>query len=199
MTEFDIITIEGCRFEGNDPRPGFVGGIQGSVVGGSSLSVRDCVFFRNFSDGIGGAVALNGVMPIYFEGNTVVENEGGSNGAAVWLGGPVTVRNNIIALTSGSGAALKMGSTVNAGCNLFWNNPNGDFVNYTPDSTDMFADPRFCDEEQGDLRLRPDSPCLPENSNGCDLIGAIGETCGSVSVEPISWGRLKDQYREGGR
>jgi hypothetical protein len=43
------------------------------------------------------------------------------------------------------------------------------------------------------------SPCLPENSGVCGLIGAFGEGCGVTSVEPSldarSWGSLKNLYR----
>jgi Right handed beta helix region len=197
---FQSATVEGCRFEGNDPSPNTVGGLQGNAPAGGTLSVRNCVFFGNTSPSVGGAATLAGFGILRFTGNTVVENSGSYfDGSALSLSGTVTFRKNIVASTSGlSAVKFSSSSIVTSSCNVFWNNAGGDFVNYTPDSTDMFADPRFCDEELGDLRLRPDSPCLPENSNGCDLIGAIGEACGPTSVQPMpssSWGRLKNGFR----
>ena len=74
-------------------------------------------------------------------------------------------------------------------------NPDGIGDNYLPGPTDFEADPFFCDPESGDFRLSGDSPCLPENSDDCGLIGARGFGCGSVSVEDESWGQIKGRFR----
>ena len=60
-------------------------------------------------------------------------------------------------------------------------------------------DPMFCDEVTGDLTLRAGSPCLPENSAGCGQIDVYGVGCGTVSVTPTTFGRIKAAYRDGGR
>jgi hypothetical protein len=51
-----------------------------------------------------------------------------------------------------------------------------------------------------DFRVMVGSPCLPDGSIGCGLIGAFGEGCGAISVDRASWGEIKAAYRgeEGG-
>jgi hypothetical protein len=66
----------------------------------------------------------------------------------------------------------------------------------TQGETDREVDPLFCGSENGELTLDAFSPCLPANSLGCGLIGALGQGCGTVSVEVMSWGRIKGAYRE---
>jgi hypothetical protein len=56
------------------------------------------------------------------------------------------------------------------------------------------ADPLFCDLVGGDVGLSSDSPCAPEHSGGCDLIGALGVACGTTAVEGRSWGSIKALY-----
>jgi hypothetical protein len=47
----------------------------------------------------------------------------------------------------------------------------------------------------GNLMLHSDSPCAPENSGGCGLMGALPVGCGPVSVREMSWGRAKSLFR----
>jgi hypothetical protein len=54
------------------------------------------------------------------------------------------------------------------------------------------GEPLFCDRDGDDLRLNPDSPCVPGNhpdGSECELIGALGVGCGIevpvvVEIEP---------------
>jgi hypothetical protein len=55
------------------------------------------------------------------------------------------------------------------------------------------SDPLFC-ASKNDLTLMKGSPCLPPNSTGCDLIGALGQGCGAVAITAESWGRVKGRY-----
>ncbi len=56
----------------------------------------------------------------------------------------------------------------------------------------LFVDPLLCDPENGDLTLRSNSPCAPNNSPaGCGLIGACEVGCEGVPVEVITWSRIK--------
>ena len=115
-----------------------------------------------------------------------LDHVAGYDGVALYTIGVASVlfENNVVAHTA-DGKALSFESTgpVTAG--------------YTPRPTDRIADPLFCDEDARDLTLQPTSPCLPENSLGCDLIGALGQGCGSVSIQPQSWGKTKSAYRSG--
>ena len=63
------------------------------------------------------------------------------------------------------------------------------------DPSDVIADPLFCDPVNGEFTVDGASPCLPQNSNGCGLIGAHWQGCGVVSVDPSTWGQVKAQFR----
>jgi hypothetical protein len=49
--------------------------------------------------------------------------------------------------------------------------------------------------QDNDLTVSSLSPCLPANSLGCGLIGALGQGCGTVAIQPMSWGQIKGAYR----
>jgi hypothetical protein len=77
---------------------------------------------------------------------------------------------------------------------VFWENPDGN-MNLSLDASDRVVDPEFCDPESDDFTVMNTSPCLPENSLGCGLIGALQEGCGTISIEETSWGKIKNRYR----
>lgn len=106
-----------------------------------------------------------------------------------------TIANNIFVQNTGGPAFRMTSSPPAASCNLFWSNPGGNLVGYVPSPTDLFVDPLFCDAVGGDFSLMEGSPCLPENSGTCGLIGAFSQGCGVVSLGPASWGKLKAAYR----
>jgi len=56
------------------------------------------------------------------------------------------------------------------------------------------GDAHFCDLDAGDLHLRDDSLCLPENSGGCGLIGALGPCSGQSAARSLSFSLLKVLY-----
>lgn len=161
--------------------------------------VRDCLFLNGAAPLRGGAATCSGPGTVEFHGNTSAGCSGTQVGAAFNLiSDTVVFRNNIVAYSSG-GPAVRVSSLVDSidnGCNVFWANADGDFDDYVPAPTDRLVDPQFCAWESGDVALRDGSPCLPEGSNGCGMIGAYPEGCGTVSVEPVSWGMLKSLYRE---
>ncbi len=131
-------------------------------------------------------------------GNTIYGHQGqGGYGALLDISyyTATTVRDNVFAGNVGEAAYYAAFNTPESSCNLFWNNPDGDFYNYVPDSTDLFLDPQFCDSTSGDFTLQSSSPCLPAGPGGCGLIGALDQGCGAVSVDSESWGRIKDRYR----
>ena len=101
----------------------------------------------------------------------------------------------MIAQSRGSQAIRVSGGSLESQCNVFWDNPDGIGDGYTPGPTDIIADPLFCDPAAGDFTVAADSPCLPANSGPCGLIGALGQGCGAVAVEGVSWGSIKAMYR----
>jgi hypothetical protein len=75
--------------------------------------------------------------------------------------------------------------------------PGGDWVGCIASQLgvngNIGADPGFC-AQPGDLHLCTDSPCVPEHSGACGLIGALGvgcSICGPTAVTPATWGRIK--------
>lgn len=187
-----------CYFEGNTAVDGgavFLNG-DGSVVQGN-------VFYDNHAaGGSGGGLYTKGadwqVTGNTFHGCTVQPGSGGG-AAAFLIGGGLGLggdfENNVISECSGAVAADRgFATTVTTDCNVYWNNPQGDTdFGYGPN--DRVVDPWFCDPGAGDFTLNAASPCLPENSGPCGLIGALGQGCGSVAVKPESWGKVKQRYR----
>ncbi len=193
-------TVRNCRFVRN------VGG--GSSSGGLGISgfpttpkvVEGCLFWGNTAaggNGIGGGLRAAG--PVLIRGNTFYDNRAaGGYGAALDLtsGATGTASNNVfLANPSGNGAVYRAGP-VTMSCNVYWLNEFG----YAPWETDRMVDPLLCDPSAGEFGLTPGSPCLPEGSLGCGLIGAFGEECGTISVVPSTWSQVKAAYRgeEGG-
>jgi hypothetical protein len=108
------------------------------------------------------------------------------------------LERNIFSYTTGGPAveiAFNSGGSVISGCNVFWQNQGGHTYGFSMGPTDLVADPQYCNASAQDFTVNAASPCLPWNNNGCGQIGAWGLGCGSVSVEPSSWGQIKALYR----
>jgi hypothetical protein len=167
-------------------------------VGGTTI-VRDNLFVGNDGTQFRGVFSWRSVGEI--RGNTFYGNMAPSSGGVVFdfsdagSGTSVVTTNNIFVANLGGPAYRVQSDAPEASCNLFWSNPGGDYEGYVPSPTDLFVDPLFCDREGGDFRLMSDSPCLPENSGTCGLIGAFGQGCGTVAVERSSWGAIKNRFR----
>ena len=132
------------------------------------------------------------------EGNTILNShQGGPSGGAAINATAANgeLRNNVITGSTGAIAVRVATGNLTSECNVFWNNVEGDVVGFTLDETDVVADPLFCDPTLGNYGVSEISPCLPENNPNCsDLIGVYGMGCGAISVEPMSWGRLKGMW-----
>jgi hypothetical protein len=169
------------------------------VVNNADGSTLVCgnVFVGNDATQFRSVMSCNGSGEI--RGNVFYGNASELESATLFDGaGPGvanTLANNIFMANTGGPAYRVQSTQPQASCNLFWANPGGDYVGYVPAPTDLFVDPLFCDPEGGDFRLAANSPCLPENSGGCGLIGAFGQGCGGVAVGRSSWGSIKARYR----
>ncbi|HMB69183.1 MAG TPA: right-handed parallel beta-helix repeat-containing protein, partial [bacterium] len=201
VTLYSSAVVDGCTFMGNSSSQS--GGAVFLTADTPNLLVTNCVFVGNCADGRGGALYCGAHTVV--SGNTLVGNllraPIGGGGSAIYFPypGTATPQNNIIASTAGA-AAIDHNPliTVTSACNVFWDNPDG--IGIPLSTTDRIADPQFCDATNGDFTVADSSPCLPANSNGCGQIGAFGQGCGAVSVESMSWGRIKAGFRreEGG-
>jgi hypothetical protein len=194
-------TIRRCVFRNNTEAGTGGGGI--GIGGNGPKLIEECLFVGNHSTGgNGGGAGLRTDEPATirnntFWGNSSLTNAGGSALEFVDYDGiGYDLINNVIAGGMGPGGAIQAQfGGVNSSCNIFWSNEGGDGLFFDPGPTDREVDPLFCDVEAEDFTVDVHSPCLPGNSMGCGLIGAFGEGCGTISVDPSSWGAIKNAYR----
>jgi len=196
------LLVEECRFVDN------IAVEQASALlsARSGATIRNNLFLRNASAGLtsAGAMDIGGFSQgfVLIEGNTFLlcstDSYPTGVGSAIFLNAgafPIfQVKNNIFSDCTGSPAVYVWSGTVEHSCNVFWENSDGE-MSIPLDPTDRVVNPQFCNPLLDDLTLNATSPCLPENSMGCGLIGAFGQGCGIVSLEEMSWGRIKNLYR----
>jgi hypothetical protein len=175
-----------------------------SLGGGLRLASSDgrvefCVFaYDSATTGRGGGVALS-ACNVQFHNNTFYRCHCPSQvaGSAIQISETdAGFAGNVAAFCTGGPALRMIGGPISplTGCNLLWLNEGGDYAdNWVPADTDIYADPMFCDAEGGDYTVHVSSPAAEENSPVCGQIGAFGIGCGSVSVESVTWGRLKNR------
>jgi hypothetical protein len=191
----DGVVVDGCRFkapvvDGSRAAAMSLGGFGSKIISNNvfenmSLSNGASCIKLQYGDGV-------------VRGNTFayLSHLSGYDGVALYTKGVATVvfENNVVAHTAnGKALSFEDSGPVTGGCNVFWDNAGG--IGYVLHTGDRIIDPLFCDEDARDLTLHASSPCLPANSLGCGLIGALGQGCGSVSVEAQSWGKTKSAYR----
>jgi hypothetical protein len=189
--------IRECLFKGNVAYGTGSGALGLGTFG--SKTVENCIFIENQalgSNGTGGGLSGGGIPLFVVRGNTFVNN---AKIATPPAGGSVRFNtyglfeNNIVVGSEG-GAAISAPNGIEPSCNVYWDNSLGVGIPLSP--TDREIDPQFCDAGVYDLTLRTGSPCLPDDPLGCGLIGALGQGCGTVSVDSKSWGQIKGLYRE---
>jgi Right handed beta helix region len=146
----------------------------------------------------GGAIDVASNSWITVQNNTFYRCYTQYNGAAILMSESTmpTVGNIITGCTGLSALARFDGTLLGSGCNLLWDNTS-DYFQWPAGAmaTDVHADPEFCDPEHLDFTVKDTSPAAPANSGECGQIGAFGVGCGSVSVEPSTWGRIKSSFR----
>jgi len=190
-------TVIGCHFEGNtaEDKAGALG--WGNA---GEKTIEGCTFVNNgvvapFSEG--GAISINGTGACTIRGNTFYANyqvDATFGGSTLEILTPTTFENNIVSWSSG-GNAIRSTVVLSAGCNVYWANSHGAGVPLA--ETDREVDPEFCDAANGDFTVRVSSPCVEPNSKGCGQIGAFAAGCGAVTIDALSWGRIKGFYRGG--
>jgi len=203
------VTLRGgdCRDLPAPQAPGYGGAIyvEGLAPGGSILFER-CILEQNRADA-GGAVfvyqAGASFQDCAIRDNLATDGAGRSAGTVTsctladnraWIGGgilvstdaEVEVHRTIIAFNpEGQGLAVNNGIARVTYCDIF-GNAGGDWVGAIADQLgvdcNLNADPLFCSLGDGDFTLRDDSPCLPGNSAGCGLIGALPLGCWATSA-----------------
>ncbi len=109
--------------------------------------------------------------------NTLVDNEG--DAAARILD---TLFEHNVVEQGGPGVALECLGAQIASCNVFWGSatPFEDDCGLAIGEDDnIYADPLFCDSENGDYRLAANSPAAV---GSCGLIGALPVGCGVAAI-----------------
>jgi uncharacterized repeat protein (TIGR01451 family) len=102
-----------------------------------------------------------------------------------WLDSAPVLVNTIIAYSpQGEAIACEQGGRATLACCDLFANAGGDWVGAVAPQLgtlgNFAADPRFCDSTTGQLHLRSDSPCLPDQHplrRACGMIGALGPGC----------------------
>ncbi len=167
--------IEGCTFERSDANSGSTGGPGGSVVAEGDVTIEGCTFFGTVR---GAALECSSTTS------------------------QITVHRTIIAFSGSPTPPIfctQTPASLAISCTDVFGNAAGDWTGCIAglDSANgnLSADPLFCDVGAGNLSLRFGSPCAPQGSGGCGLIGAVPATCGTTALTPEHWSRIKGAYR----
>lgn len=162
-----------------------------SLNGGSQADVRESLFTANSASFYGGAIAYENNIAGLIASNTLTGNAAagaGGGGLYVSTSSP-DIQNNISVFNTG-GASFGNGMTINAtpnslSCNDVFGNDNAQYTGIAdPTGTDgnISADPLFCETVDGPYHLPPTSPCAPDQTGGCGLIGAYAADCAGSPV-----------------
>jgi predicted outer membrane repeat protein len=205
------VVISHCYFEGNVSDNNGGGGVLCYTIQGGAYDSRisDSVFVGNM--GYYGAGVMCTGTQVTIERSTFVAQtswygECSGVGAADSQGGSpaqVTVDRSIIVFGDGRAADCDGASTITMTCCDAFGNADGDWVGCIAGqygiNGNISEDPLFCDMAGGDYTIDATSPCAPENSGGCGLIGALPVGCGVTAVEPTTWGAIKQAFDQTAR
>jgi predicted outer membrane repeat protein len=191
------VVVEECLFASNVAEEESGGAFKTS---GGSSALAHCVLIGNSSYYGGGVVASQDARVALY-GCTFFRNEGTmASGVSATYGSVLSADRSIVAFgLEGPASFCDQTSSVDFACCDIFGNGGGDWVGCLAGmdgaNGNFSADPLFCDLEGGDVTLNSASPCAPEHSGGCDLVGALGVACGPTAVEGRSWGGIKALYR----
>ena len=200
----------GFIFQSGEPSNAVIEGItilggytdEGGAIkceNGSSPTIRNCVLRDNYGAS-GGAIYCDSSSPA-FENCTISYNTSPISGAAFLLYSDSTFENSILSHSIEGAAVFGYESNPLLSCtDVVWNE-GGDWVGCISDQQNQNGNfsntPAFCDPENGDFRLQPGSPCLPEHNDCGILVGALGEgDCAPTGAEevPVSDRMLLSAY-----
>ncbi len=166
-----------------------IAGAGGNFDACTSVTLTSNLFSGNTATYSGGAMYIAG-STVSLTGNTLAQNFGAGGGAGInSTASNLSLSGNIIAFNTG-GTGLANGLAVSAEptlftCNDVYGNDGtdlGGMVDPTGTNGNISVDPEFCGTGDDPFNLKTTSPCLPANSGGCDLIGALTSGCG---VSPV--------------
>ncbi len=143
----------------------------------ASPTVKNCILVDNHATVSGGAVRCKGASP-HFINCTIVQNIAPSGGGMFLIANSSpSLRNCIIAYSRDGGAVYSSESTslpMFECCDLF-GNIGGDWEGRISEQAaingNLCSDPMFCGMDDGDFRVRPESPCAVTDNNCTKPIG----------------------------
>ncbi len=189
--------VTDCLFLDNTARHG--GGVYCSDGG---IDLVDCTFIRNrATSGTGGGAISGWNADFTTEGCTFIQNSAASgNGIGLIEFGSATLHRSIFSFgTMGTAISCAPSGNITLTCCDIYGNTGGDWVGCIADqygqNGNISEDPLFCDMAGENYTLHADSPCAPEHSGGCGLIGAQPVGCGVTTVVPTTWGGVKKAYK----
>ena len=148
LTDNKGCTVDGFVFDGNGVCDLGIKLTDGSVFT-HNLVWRVNAFAAHSMKTYGGAVVVN---------NTIVES---GYGLDIYSGsGTPVFKNNIIAHTNFGVNTIGYSSAVRSYNNVYGNTYNYIGFDDTPGIGDISLNPQFVDRDNGDFRLREDSPCI---------------------------------------
>jgi parallel beta-helix repeat protein len=168
--------------------------IGGGVLidGATNASVMHSLFTDNTSYFFGAGISFQNVTTGDLTGNTVAFNTAqntGGGGIYISESSP-TVANNISAFNMGlasnaNGIHVVNGTPVFSCNDVYMNDADqyGGVTDPTGTNGNISQDPLFCNIGTGNYNIDPTSPCAPDHSGGCGLIGALDATCSSNPVQ----------------
>ena len=149
------------------------------------VNIGFSIFDRNHSIAAAAAVQVIGrgianVNPLITD-NTFFKNSSDGEGAAIYcqLVSP-EIRKNIFVVEGSVKAVLGPDSAPLFDCNLIYD-PTGAALGSLPSANTLVGDPRLCDPEQGDFRVRDLSPAYLA---ACGPVGALKKPCTSFKMLP---------------
>jgi predicted outer membrane repeat protein len=194
-------TFSGCVFSANEATHG--GGLR--ATDDSDLVIESCRFSDNYGSDEGGGLHCDYNSDLTITGSTFAANETPIYGAALFVGSNATVgmQNSIIAFNIDGLTVWVDDDQMICECTDMYGNEGGNWglglSGQYPGNGNLRADPLFCmgsSTMPGDpYTLHSLSPCAPDNSSGCGLIGASPVGCGVTAVLRETWGTIKAKYR----
>lgn len=141
-----------------------------------------CVFSANYAWQWGGALSCERASPSV-TGCTFVANVSRADPCVISLNSSSDLRlaQSIMAFNGWIPINCNDGSSASLRCCDVFGNTGGDWVRCITDQLgvdgNFSLDPEFCELDSRDLRLRSSSPCCPESTEACGLIGALPAAC----------------------
>jgi hypothetical protein len=163
-------------------RAGTGGGVHGDR---STVNVAVSLFDRNQVKAAGASIQILGrllanVDPLVTD-NTFHRNSGETGVADIFSDGVMPqISKNIFATDGRTRPVVATNGTPLYECNLI-HDPTGAMTKALPEGTTFIGDPRFCDPEKGDFRIRDLSPAFLAP---CGPIGANKKPCSSFGLVP---------------